>query len=352
MNQKTKNQKVLVAMSGGVDSSVAVKLLQDQGYDVSGATMSLLPGDGERVQKAKELADTLGIVFYVFDLKDEFKREVIDSFSKSYIEGKTPNPCVECNKKFKFGRFYEKAMEMGFDYIATGHYARIEKDRIFHLKKSADLKKDQSYFLFNLNQEIMAHVIFPLDGVQKEKVREIAKSIGLSNALDKDSQDICFVPNGCYTDIIDNYYKEKGLTRPCGNFVDINGKILGTHLGIERYTIGQRKGVGMALGGENPKYVVGKDPTTHSVIMGENEMLFTSALEIKNPHFVGEELPSGKIQLMVKTRSTQKEVPAEVSYDKENSLLEVEFLTPIRAITKGQYAVFYKDDEVILGGEI
>ena len=348
---KFSGKKILVAMSGGVDSSVAVRLLLEQGAEVTGATMRLLPDDTERILKTERLAGKLGVPFCCMDFEKEFKTEIIDAFAKTYIDGRTPNPCVVCNKKFKFGAFFDRAMNRGFDFIATGHYARIEKNEsgLFELKRSSDLKKDQSYFLFGLNQAVMSRTVFPLEGCDKDFVRKTALSLGLENALDKDSQDICFVKDGIYTAVVDNYLKERGLDRIPGNFEDSSGRLLGRHGGIERYTIGQRKGVGVSLG-EMPMYVISKDPVSHTVIMGGNALLFSDSMTVKNVSFPGRQISCGGERLFVKTRSAQKAVP--VFAEMQGDILRAGFESPMRAVTPGQYAVFYDGDTVICGGEI
>ena len=351
-------EKVLVAMSGGVDSTVSVRVLQEKGYEVAGATMKLLEDSDERVEKTAALAKRLGIDFFVFDLTDVFERDIIDEFAKSYAEGLTPNPCVRCNKLLKFGRLLDIARERGFSKIATGHYARIVADENgqMHLFRSADTAKDQSYFLFNLNNAIMRHVLFPLEGMKKEQVRAFAAELGLENAAQKDSQDICFVPDGNYMNVIDRYYEKHGLALQEGVFVDTEGRILGKNPGIERYTVGQRKGVGMALGGEKPLYVISKDPERHAVVMGDDSLLFSRTMTVGNVNFTSpdkkytaEEFPG---KLACRTRSCQKFLPVSIKYDGENNVILATFDTPVRAVTPGQFAVFYDGDEVVCGGEI
>ena len=351
-------EKVLVAMSGGVDSTVSVRVLQQRGYEVAGATMNLLPGSEERVEKTAALAGKLGIDFFVFDLREAFEREIIDAFARSYAVGLTPNPCVLCNRLFKFGRLLDLARERGFSKIATGHYARISEDEngFMRLSRSSDTAKDQSYFLFNLNQEIMRHAVFPLEGMKKEQVRAIAAGLGLENAAQKDSQDICFVPDGNYMNVIDRYYAKNGLARAEGVFVDTEGRVLGKNPGIERYTIGQRKGVGMALGGEKPLYVIDKDPAKNAVVMGDDSLLFKETLTVANVNFTApdrQKAADGKtVRLLCKTRSAQRFLPVSVEYDGAGNEIFARFDTPVRAVTPGQFAVFYDGDEVVCGGEI
>lgn len=350
--------KVLVAMSGGVDSTVAVKLLKESGCEVAGATMRLLPDADRQIERAEKAARRLGIEFYVFDLEKEFRETVKKYFCESYENGRTPNPCVVCNKKIKFGLFLEKATALGFDHIATGHYARIKEtgDGRLSLAKAASLQKDQSYFLFGLTQEIMSKVLFPLGDIDsKENVRELARLSGLENAEERDSQDICFVPGGNYIGFIEDWYAATGKERRPGNFIDINGNILGTHGGMERFTIGQRKGVGMTLG-EEPVYVISKRASDGAVIMGADELLYTDTLTVVDPNFPrlkkGEAPPEEKHGLQIKTRSGQKTVPGSMKFDRETGTVIAHFDRPLRAAAPGQFAVFYDGDEVFCGGEI
>ncbi len=345
-------------MSGGVDSTVAVSLLLERGFSVAGATMKLLPDCEKQVERAANAAKVLGIDFYVFDFEKEFKDTVREYFCRSYAESRTPNPCVVCNKLIKFGLFFDKAMELGFDYVATGHYAVITpdgEDRIW-LRKAVCTQKDQSYFLFKLSQDVLKKVIFPLGDIEsKEKVREIARSRGVENSEERDSQDICFVPDGDYIGVIEDYYREKGIARRPGNFVDVDGNVIGTHGGMERFTIGQRKGVGMTLG-EEPMYVLGKRPEDGAVIMGRDELLHTDTLYVAEPSFPwlrkNEAVPESKAGLTVKTRSGQRTVPASIQYDPVTNMLTAYLEKPVRAAAPGQFAVFYDGDRVFCGGEI
>lgn len=348
-------EKVLVAVSGGVDSSVAAKLLIDKGYDVAAATMILLPGDEARVEKARTVAEKLGIDFYVFDFIEEFGEEVIGYFVDSYLNGNTPNPCIVCNQRFKFGRFLERAEKLGFDYIATGHYAKISKDgengRML-LQRSENLKKDQSYFLYGMDQHQLEKTVFPLESLEKEDVRSIAVASGLSNAEQKDSQDICFVPQGKYIQFIDEYLKKNGKKQKKGQFIDTDGNVIGTHNGIAGYTIGQRKGVGMSLGAGIPLYVIAKDSKTNSVIMGPDELLFKKELFVQCPRFISGEIITSPMRVTAKTRYNQKDIPAVIEYDCERDIVKVVFDSPQRAVTPGQIAVFYDGEKVLGGGVI
>lgn len=338
-------------MSGGVDSTVAVKLLKNRGFRVSGATMRLLPDDDIRVERTHALAEKLGIEFFVFDFVDEFQNEIVDYFAKAYIDGITPNPCVLCNQKFKFGRFLDKALELGFDYIATGHYASVlENNGEYELRKSENLKKDQSYFIYGLTQRELSHVIFPLEGLQKEETREIAETLGLDNAHQKDSQDICFVETGMYMKIVEEYANKNGIKIQPGKFVNTDGKILGENPGIEKYTIGQRKGVGITLG-EKPMYVVAKDNEKHIVVMGEDDKLYSKTMTVKNVSFVNEKYK--KIaRAEIKPRYSKMPAPGTLEYNEKENIVTITFDEPVRAITPGQFAVFYEGNVVLGGGEI
>ncbi|MBE7064546.1 MAG: tRNA 2-thiouridine(34) synthase MnmA [Ruminococcaceae bacterium] len=346
-------EKVLVAISGGVDSSVAAKILIEKGYEVAAATMVLLPDDEVRVEKARSVAEKLGIDFYVFDFIKEFEEDVISYFVESYLSGETPNPCVMCNQKFKFGRFLDKAEELGYDFIATGHYAKIGKDSSgrMMLKRSDNLKKDQSYFLYGMTQHQLERTIFPLESLEKDDVRAIAVASGLSNAEQKDSQDICFVQQGKYIEFIDGYLAERGLQQKPGKFVDTEGNVIGKHNGIAGYTIGQRKGVGMSLGAGIPLYVVEKDAAKNRIIMGSDELLFKKELTIANPNFISVEMLTEPVNVTAKTRYNQKDIPASIMYDDLSKTVKVYFDNPQRAVTPGQTAVFY-DGEKILGGGV
>ncbi|MBO5417036.1 MAG: tRNA 2-thiouridine(34) synthase MnmA [Clostridia bacterium] len=351
-------KKVLVAMSGGVDSSVAVRLLQDKGYQVAGATMKLLDGEAEelRIEKTRRVAKQLGIELYVFPAEEAFKKGVIEYFADEYINGRTPNPCIMCNQLFKFGLFLEKAEELGFDAIATGHYAKIIRDEkgIYRLLQSENVEKDQSYFLYGMTQRILSKVIFPLEDGDKEQVRRIAAEMGLENAGQKDSQDICFVKDCLYTDIIDKICEERGTQRRKGNFVDVDGNVLAQHSGIERYTIGQRKGVGVSLGAGKPLYVIEKRAGTAEVVMGDDSLLFKKELRVEDVSLVSGDCPEddNAMQVEVKTRFNQKGLKAEIEYEPETRRARIIFEKPVRAVTPGQFAVFYRGNEVLGGGKI
>lgn len=354
-------KKVLAAMSGGVDSSVAALLLQQQGYEVIGMTMrlfdpqalGLLPGAGGNgatdAKDAHLVAEKLGIEHYVVDLSSCFKRSVIDRFVKEYELGRTPNPCVYCNKHIKFGALFEQARQLGCDYLATGHYARVEHSNAtarWLLRRSTDETKDQSYMLFNLTQELLPHTLLPLAELCKTEIRGIAAQHGFVTAQKPESQDICFVPDGDYTRLI-NHFSQHPL-KP-GSFKHINGELLGTHKGLEHYTIGQRKGLGIAY--EYPLYVIDKDLDSNVVLLGPNDALFQKALLADNCNWILFDSLVESIEVTVKTRYRQKDVPAVLEPVGKNSV-KVVFSEPQRAITPGQAVVFYKGDYVVGGGII
>lgn len=353
------NKKVMIGMSGGVDSSVAAFLLQKESLEVIGATMKLYNNEDidfvskktccslDDVLDAKSVCARLGIRHYTLNMTDDFKKEVIERFISAYQNGFTPNPCIDCNRYMKFSKMLHKAQELDIDYVATGHYARIEKqgDR-YILKKAVDLSKDQSYVLYSLTQEQLKVTKFPLGNYTKQQVREIAEENGFVNARKHESQDICFVPDGDYSKFIEYY---TGKTYPCGDFVDMNGKRLGEHKGIIRYTIGQRRGLGLALPAS--MYVVEKDVDNNKVILGFNDDLFKKEVNVKNISFTACDGLDKPERLCAKIRYNQKEQPATVTQTDENHFTIV-FDEPQRAITKGQAAVLYDGDTVVGGGTI
>ncbi len=353
------NKKVMIGMSGGVDSSVAAFLLQKESLEVIGATMKLYNNEDidfvsektccslDDVLDAKSVCARLGIRHYTLNMTDDFKKEVIERFISAYQNGFTPNPCIDCNRYMKFSKMLHKAQELNIDYVATGHYARIEKqgDR-YLLKKAVDLSKDQSYVLYSLTQEQLKVTKFPLGNYTKQQVREIAEENGFVNARKHESQDICFVPDGDYSKFIEYY---TGKTYPCGDFVDMNGKRLGEHKGIIRYTIGQRRGLGLALPAS--MYVVEKDVDNNKVILGFNDDLFKKEVNVKNISFTACDGLDKPERLCAKIRYNQKEQPATVTQTDKNHF-KIVFDEPQRAITKGQAAVLYDGDTVVGGGTI
>lgn len=344
------SKKVLVAMSGGVDSAVAVYLAQQMGYECVGATMRLYDGDGcdpeSDINDAKAVADRLSIRHFVLDFRQEFKKYVIDNFVTAYENGKTPNPCIECNRFLKFDMMLKEADKLGADFIATGHYAVIDKkDGWYYLKKARDLAKDQSYVLYTLGQHILSRTLFPLGELTKTQIREIAAQQGFLNASKKESQDICFVANGDYASFIENYSSK---VYPPGDFVDGDGNVIGRHSGIIRYTIGQRKGLGVTFG--KPMYVSSKNAKTNTVSLCSNDELFSSCLEAGDFNWLIPN-PSQRIRCGVKVRYNMKEQPA-VAVRLDDGGVRIDFDDPQRAITLGQSAVLYLDNTVIGGGII
>lgn len=356
-------KKVLLGMSGGVDSSVSAVILQKQGYEVVGATM-ILCGDesSTSIEDAKKVCKKLKIEHHVIDLRKEFKKNVIDNFICSYICARTPNPCVECNKTMKFGEFYKVAQDLDCEYIATGHYAKIiysEEYGQYVLTKSNTDKKDQSYFLYGINSEILPHVIFPLAEFEdKTEIRKIAEENGLEVAKKKDSQEICFVPNNDYISFLkynlENnanicYLKEdKHIAEKKGKIVLKDGKVLGEHTGLINYTVGQRKGLGISY--KEPLYVIALNKERNQVIVGAEEELYSSELEANELNFLVNIDLTKPIEIKAKIRYRSKEADSILKV--ENGIAKVAFKEPQRAITPGQSVVFYKDDIVIGGGKI
>lgn len=349
---------VLIALSGGVDSGVSACLVKEQCQHCVGAIMQMVPENdplfsslcsahfAEDVRCASDVAEKLNIPFYQIPFGDTFKREVVARFVEDYTNALTPNPCVYCNRHLKFGALFEAAEKLGCDTIATGHYARVEKagDR-FLLKKSVDEKKDQTYMLWSLSQAQLSHVLFPLGAMTKDEVREIAQTQGFLNAKRRESQDICFIVDGDYASFIEKYL---GHPWPQGAFLDKAGNCLGTHKGLIRYTVGQRKGLGLAL--PAPLYVCEKNPQDNTVILGQNEDLFSTTFTVKDENWIAFSTPPKSFRASVKVRYRQSEQPATVTVTKTG--VSVTFVQPQRAIAPGQSAVFYDGDTVIGGGII
>lgn len=351
--------RVAVAMSGGVDSSVAAALLKEQGHELIGITMrvwdpSTCVGETEtsccspdHVRDARRVAGQLGIPFYVVDFEDEFRRLVIDDFIAEYYHGRTPNPCVRCNRFVKFGLLLEKARELGADFLATGHYARIEKgdDGFYQLLKGLDPKKDQSYFLFDLVQEQLAHSLFPLGGLTKQEVRSLASRFGLRVAEKGESQEICFIPDDDYVRFLE---AEKGAEGMSGSIVDRDGNVLGRHNGTYRYTIGQRRGLGIAW--KEPLYVLGIDAAQHRVIVGPCDELYRNGLTAAHVNWMMPR-PVAEFTTTCRIRYRHQAVPCRV-IPLPDDRVKVVFAEREKSVTPGQAVVFYDDNRVLGGGWI
>lgn len=349
--------KVLVAMSGGVDSSVAALLLQQAGYECVGVTMHLYDSirincnkptccSVDDVEDARKVAARLGIPFEVLDYRDEFEAQVIDRFASEYARGRTPNPCILCNRHLKFDHLLQAAQDMGCDFMATGHYARVGRggDGLFHLRCGLDPRKDQSYVLYTLEQRHLARLLLPLGGLEKPGVRRIAEENGLVNARKRESQDICFVPDGNYA----GFLAWRGVESPAGDFVDARGHVLGRHEGIVHYTIGQRKGLGMALG--YPAYVTRIDAAANTVEVGPREALAVGEFQVEDAVWTASMPPAGPLGAEVRTHYHAPRVPVRI-YPLPTGA-RVEALGALRAVAPGQAAVFYRGDEVVGGGTI
>ena len=341
----------MVAMSGGVDSSVAAALLKKENNDICGATLRLFEPDGKvgnEVQRAKNVCDKLNIEHFVFDKRDLFRNEVIDRFSKGYDNGFTPNPCIECNKYIKFGALLDEAVNMGMDYIATGHYSKIIKDAStgkYAIVRPEDSKKDQTYVLWRLNQYQLSHILMPLGEYTKDTVKQIALEYGFESAKAKESQDICFVPDGDYASFLKNNCGTKFFE---GDYVNINGEYLGKHLGHQHYTVGQRKGLGIALG--KPQFVISKNPDTNKVVLADEEYLFKKKVFIEDVNLSFIDRTDSPFKCTAKLRYSAKDMPCRIEMLSDNSAV-IEFESPQRAPSAGQSAVFY-DHNILIGGGV
>ena len=348
------NKKVLLGMSGGVDSSVSALLLKEQGYEVIGTTLELFAGSSccniNTYLDAKMVCNSIGIPHFTFDCKEEFRKCVIEDFIECYKNQKTPNPCIECNKYMKFGIMYEKAKEMGCEYIATGHYAKTEYSEKYGrwvLKKSNAGRKDQSYVLWNIPKDLISHVIFPLADFQsKDEIREIAREKNLKVANKPDSEDICFIPDGNYKKFLEN---NSDIKPNSGNIVLKDGTVVGKHNGLYNYTIGQRKGLGIAY--RVPLFVIGFNNKKNELIVGEENEIYKTEMLVKDVNLLLVDELKEPTKVNVKTRYSSKEEEAIIEMVEEN-LIKVKFLNPVARITPGQSAVFYIDDIVFGGGKI
>lgn len=358
MNQK----KVVVGMSGGVDSSVAAYLLKEQGYDVIGVTMQIWQEEEEFVQEenggccglsavddARRVAGELDIPYYVMNFRKEFKEQVMDYFIGEYLQGRTPNPCIACNRYVKWESLLRRSLEIGADYIATGHYARIERlgNGRYAIKNSVTAAKDQTYALYNLTQEQLAHTLMPVGEYTKDEIRGIAEKISLPIAQKPDSQDICFVPDGDYAGFIKRETKENVISE--GNFVTGDGTVIGTHKGITNYTIGQRKGLNLSMG--KPVFVTEIRPETNEVVIGDNEDLFTRELYANHVNFMAVPNLSEKNRFRAKIRYAHRGADCQIEQVDADTIRCV-FDEPQRAITPGQALVFYDGEYVAGGGTI
>lgn len=355
-------KKVVVGMSGGVDSSVAAWLLKKQGYEVIGVTMQIWQDEEEQAQEenggccglsavddARRVAWDLGIPYYVMNFKQEFKTHVMDYFVDEYLHGRTPNPCIACNRYVKWESLLKRSLDIGADYIATGHYAQIEQlpNGRYALKKSATAAKDQTYALYNLTQEQLSRTLMPVGAYTKDQIRQMAEEIGLQVANKPDSQEICFIPDHDYAKFIEENTDQKLET---GNFVDMDGAVIGRHEGITHYTVGQRKGLNLSMG--HPVFVVAIRPETNEVVIGEADDVFTDVLVCDRLNWMAVDgLHGQEMQVMAKIRYSHKGAPCVIREIGED-LVECRFMETVRAVTPGQAVVFYDGDYVVGGGTI
>ncbi len=348
--------RAVVAMSGGVDSSVAALLLKEEGYDVIGVTMKLYSLDGQRysasyrgccaaddAEDARRVCARLGVPHYMFNMEAEFRAFVMDYFVQEYRRGRTPNPCLMCNEKLKFQFLLQRALALDANFVATGHYARIAHDGRFRLLTGLDPAKDQSYVLFAMGQAALAHTLLPVGAYRKDEIREIARRAGLPNADKPDSQEICFIPSGDYREFLARYLEP----RP-GDIVDGNGRMLARHAGVHAFTVGQRRGLGIA--GGKPLFVTRIDPDRALVVVGPEEELMATRVVVSRPHYVSGQAPEGLAEVQAKIRYRSPACPATLTAQGDCAVLN--FHGPQRAVTPGQAAVFYQGEEVIGGGII
>jgi tRNA-specific 2-thiouridylase len=341
------NNKIMIAMSGGVDSSVAAFLMKSQGFQCAGATMKLWDNNTNDIKDAVRVAKNLDMQHHVYDLTDEFKMNVVDYFINEYINCRTPNPCVVCNRRIKFGLFFNESAKRGFSSMATGHYAKIAKQgNRTVLQKATDIAKDQSYFLYSLSSLQLEHTYFPLGDMSKSEIREIAYEQNFINARKSDSQDVCFIPDGDYASFICDYTGSQFLP---GEFKDRNGNILGRHSGIIRYTVGQRKGLGLSLG--HPMYVCEKRLKENSIILCENSDLFSNCLDANDFNWSACDIPVSPLKAEAKIRYSRNQSACTV-YPTGKDSVHIEFEQPQRAVTPGQAVVLYDGNTVIGGGTI
>ena len=349
-------RRVFAAMSGGVDSAAAALLLLQAGCDVTGVTLRLhgfrdrpgLCGSADEIDTARSVAAALGIPHVVLDLSERFRERVMDRFVSEYVRGRTPNPCVDCNREIKFGALLDWALDQGADAMATGHYARVRFDGAlgrWQLLRGADRRKDQTYFLYQLTQHQLSHLLLPAGDYEKPALRALAAAHGLSNAQRADSQDICFVPDGDYV----SFLRQQGAELVPGDFVDEAGRVLGRHKGLPCYTLGQRKGLGVSAGA--PLYVLAKDPARNAVVLGADSALYTSELTAERVNWLSIPVPDGPLSVTARTRYSQREAAAHVE-PLPGGRARVVFRDPQRAVTPGQAVVFYDGDLVLGGGTI